>query len=247
VLGEKIESQSEVQRSLDLGIDLFQGYYFARPEIISGKRLDPSKAALLRLLSMTLSDATDSQIEAELKRHPQFIFNLLSIVNSVAYGTGRKITSLSECLLVLGRRQLRRWVQLLLYAVPHRDMAEHPLLHTAATRARLLEILAQRTARADSEGQDRAFLVGILSLLDVLWQVPMSEVVNQMPIDTKVKEALTSRRGWDGKILSVIESHEAGEVATVEDALKELPGMTMGSFVQTYFESIVWADQLSAT
>jgi c-di-GMP-related signal transduction protein len=109
------------------------------------------------------------QIESESKRHPELIFNLLSIANSVAYGTGKKVTSLKQCLVILGRRQLQRWVQLLLYAVPHHDMAENPLLHTAATRARLMELLAQRGTQANSEAQDRAFMVGILSLLDVLW------------------------------------------------------------------------------
>jgi len=246
VLAEKIDSQSQAQRCLELGIDLFQGYYFARPEIISGRRLDPAKAALLRLLSMVLSDASDSQIEAELKRHPQLIFNLLSIVNSVAYGTGRKVASLSQCLLLLGRRQLRRWVQLLLYAVPQRDMAEHPLLHTAATRARLLEILSQRKGKVDSEGQDRAFMVGILSLLDVLWQMPMRELVEQMPIEPKVKEALTSRQGWEGKVLRLIESHEANDLATVEYGLRELPGITLKDLIEAAFEAVAWADQLSA-
>jgi c-di-GMP-related signal transduction protein len=98
VLAEKIDSPSQAQRCLDLGIDMFQGYYFARPEIISGRRLDPTKVALLRLLSMVLSDASDLQIEAELKRHPELIFNLPSIANSVAYGTGKKVISLRQCL-----------------------------------------------------------------------------------------------------------------------------------------------------
>jgi EAL and modified HD-GYP domain-containing signal transduction protein len=246
VLAEKIDSLSQAQRCLDLGIDMFQGYYFARPEIISGRRLDPTKVALLRLLSMVLSDASNLQIEAELKRHPELIFNLLSIANSVAYGTGKKVISLRQCLVILGRRQLQRWVQLLLYAVPHHDMAENPLLHTAATRARLMELLTQRATQANSEAQDRAFMVGILSLLDVLWQIPMAEIVNQLPIEAQMKEALTSRSGCEGKLLSLIESHESNDVEAVQAAFRGLQGITLRDLIEADLQAVVWADQLSA-
>jgi len=247
VLAEKIDSQEQGQRCLELGIDMFQGYYFARPEIISGRRLDPARAALLRLLAMVLSDASDLQIEAELKRHPQLIFNLLCIVNSVAYGTGKKVTSLRDCLVILGRRHLQRWIQLLLYAGPDKDMAGNALLHTAATRARLMETLTQCATRPNGEAQDRAFMVGILSLLDVLWQIPMTDIVKQLPIEPRVAEALTSRCGWEGKLLSLIESKEANDVEAVESAFRGLQGITLKDLIQADFEAMIWANQLSTT
>ena len=89
-------------------------------------------------------------------------------------------------------------------------------------------------------------MVGILSLLDVLWQMPMSELVNQIPIEPEVREALTNRQGWDGRVLSVIESREANDAAAVARGLRELPGITLKDLTQADFEAVVWADQLSA-
>ena len=67
-----------------------------------------------------------------------------------------------------------------------------------------------------------------------------------MPIVPKVKEALTSRQGWEGKVLRLIESHEANDLATVEYGLRELPGITLKDLIEAAFEAVAWADQLSA-
>jgi c-di-GMP-related signal transduction protein len=243
LLAEKIDGPQQAQRCLELGIDMFQGYHFARPQIIAGRRLDPSKAVLLRLLSLVLSDAGDQHIEEELKRLPDLTLNLLRIVNSVAYGSGKRISSVSQCLVILGRRSLQRWVQVMLYASSQQAMAQNPLLHTAVVRARLMETLSRRI-QPHSRQQDRAFMVGILSLLDVLLGVPMPEILPELPIEAEVKEALTNRAGWEGKLLSLIESKEANDVDAVHAALHDLGGITLAHLTQADFEAVTWTDQL---
>jgi EAL and modified HD-GYP domain-containing signal transduction protein len=242
LLAEKIDGQQQAQLCLELGIDLFQGYHFARPQIIAGRRLDPSKVVLLRLLSLVLNDASDQHIEEQLKRLPYLTLNLLRIVNSVAYGTVKKVSSVSQCLVMLGRRQLQRWVQVMLYASSQQAMAQNPLLHTAVVRARLMETLSRK--QPHSGQPDRAFMVGILSLLDVLLGVPMREIVTELPIETEVKEALTDRAGWEGKLLSLIESKEANEVNAVHAALHGLGGITLAQLTEADFEAVTWVDQL---
>jgi len=81
LLAEKIDDQQQTRTCAELGIDMFQGYHFARPEILAGRRLDPSELVLLRLLSLVLNDASDAHIEEELKRHPHLIFDLMRLVS----------------------------------------------------------------------------------------------------------------------------------------------------------------------
>jgi EAL and modified HD-GYP domain-containing signal transduction protein len=92
---------------------LFQGYYFAKPTIISGKKLDHSQLSLMKLMGLLLADASTTEIEAALKPEPGLTVNLLRMTNSVGAGCTERITSLGHAITVLGRRQLQRWLQLL--------------------------------------------------------------------------------------------------------------------------------------
>ena len=108
LLAEKVESVEQARHCMALGFDLFQGYHFARPQIIAGKRPDPSRLGLLRLLGLVTSDAETTDIEQELKHYPTLTFNLVRMVNSVACGLPHKIGSLNQVIMVLGRKQLQR-------------------------------------------------------------------------------------------------------------------------------------------
>ncbi|MDQ6619015.1 MAG: EAL domain-containing protein, partial [Pseudomonadota bacterium] len=112
LVAQKVETPEQFEIAKGLGIKLFQGYHFARPQIIMGKRAKPAKLALLRLLSLALNDAETREIEDEFKRHPNLAINLLRLVNSVAFNPTHAITSLRHALVVLGRKQLRVWLQL---------------------------------------------------------------------------------------------------------------------------------------
>lgn len=170
LLAEKVETQEDVNRCMELGFDYFQGYYFARPHMIIGKRVDPSKMAALDLLGLILAEAETDEIEQAFKRSPSLSYNLLRLINSVAGGLPRKVSSLNQAIIALGRRQLLRWLQLLLFADQQKEGGGGPLLQLAAIRGRMLELLAQSAAPSDKEYQDRAFMSGILSLLACCWE-----------------------------------------------------------------------------
>ena len=183
LLAEKVESMEQAKHCMALGFDLFQGYHFARPQIISGKRADTSQLGLLRLLGLVMSDAETADIEQELKHYPTLTFNLVRMVNSAASALPHKIGSLKQVIVVLGRKQLQRWVQLLLYTAGRTDsQMMNALMQTAATRGKLIELIATAERPHDKQYHERAFMTGILSLLDTLLGMPLPEIVTQISL-----------------------------------------------------------------
>jgi EAL and modified HD-GYP domain-containing signal transduction protein len=165
LIAEKIETPAQFTEAKSLGIDLFQGYHFAHPQVLSAKRPQPAKLALLRLLSLAMDDADVKDIENEFKRHPNLSVNLLRLVNSAALRRAQSVTSLRHALVLLGRRQLRVWLQLLLYTADRASKPlASPLLQLAAVRGKLMELLAARQPGPESVLKELAFITGILSL-----------------------------------------------------------------------------------
>jgi EAL and modified HD-GYP domain-containing signal transduction protein len=111
LLAEKVDTREEAAHCRELGYQYFQGYYFARPLLIPGKKLSPSETILMRLLALLLNDADTDDIEALIRQSPPLTLNLLRIVNAAAVGLSRKLASIGDAITVLGRRQLKRWVQ----------------------------------------------------------------------------------------------------------------------------------------
>ena len=248
LLAEKVDSTEQAGRCMTLGFQMFQGYYFARPQIISGKGVDPSKLVLLRLLTLSTGDAESAAIEQEFKRHPNLAYNLMRLVNSVACGLPQKISSLKQGIVVLGRKQLQRWVQLLLYTTG--DSSFHllsPLMQMAATRGKWMELIAAADRPRDKEYQDRAFMTGILSLLDALLGLPLPEIVGQLNLADDVKSALLTRQGCFGRVLTLLEKKEANDVEAVRCILEELAFLELGGLTAAEFEAVSWAGKISET
>lgn len=209
LLAEKVENIEEYQRCLNLGFDYFQGYYFAKPAVLSGRKLSPSQLALVQLMAQLNSDAENTEIEHTIKRDASLGITLLRMANSPALGTGHRITSLGQALMVLGRRQLQRWLQILLYAEPTKSTGTlSPLLVLATTRGKLLELMADKLAPGNRNMADIAFTVGIMSLMDALFASSMEKILEQIPVDDAVSEALLNRTGIYGEMLKLAEYME---------------------------------------
>lgn len=246
LLAEKVESAEQAKYCLSLGFHLFQGYHFARPQIISGKRADPSKLGLLRLLELVMSDAETAAIEQELKHYPSLTFNLVRMVNSAASGLSHKISSLKQVIVVLGRKQLQRWVQLLLYTGDRTDSKmENALMQTAATRGRLMELLAAVERPKDKHYQEHAFMTGILSLLDALLGIPLPEIVNQISLADEVEAALLLRQGSLGRLLTLLEIKEKNDVKAVCSMLAEMEFLSISELTAAELDAIRWANELN--
>ncbi len=213
-LAEKVDTGEQAEFCRQIGFELFQGYFFARPVVLQGRRTDPSRRVLLRLLQQSLADADTAEIEATFRQAPELSYKLMRLVNSVGIGIPSEIRSLTHALMMLGRRPLQRWLQVLLFAHHSAGDFPSPLLQMAAARGRLLELLAERCDEPP-EACDQAFMTGILSLLDTLLQTPMAEILNDIALPPSVRDALLERRGALGQKLRLAEALEQADDAQV--------------------------------
>lgn len=245
LLAEKVEDHEQAKRCKEMGFDLFQGYHFARPEMLSGRRANPSKMTLLRLLTLMLSDADNDQIEEAFKENADLTYNLMRMVNSAGSGLTVKVSSLKHGLIVLGRQPLRRWVQLLLYASDKGgNPASNPLMQLAATRGKLLELVAMQAHPADHDYADQAFMVGMLSLLDTLLGEPLADILGRMSLQEEVEAALLKREGELGGLLTLCEKVESGDIVAIQKHLQVCPGLDMEGLNLAQMEALGWANSI---
>ncbi|GMU49778.1 MAG: hypothetical protein AMXMBFR31_20040 [Candidatus Desulfobacillus denitrificans] len=243
LLAEKVDDEAQVKVCRELGFELFQGYYFAKPAIIAGKKLSHSELVLMRLLGLVLDDADTPQIEDVFKQAPGLTLNLMRLTNSAASGLRQKIASLRHAITVLGRRQLQRWLQLLLFTNPSGGGA-NPLLQLAATRGRFLELLAGELTGANRDFEDRAFMTGIMSLMPALLQVPIGEIVASLSVAPDVREALERREGVLGRMLLLAERQEEGDMASCFALVAELPGPDNERINALLAQALAWANNI---
>lgn len=245
LLAEKVETIDQYNFCCDLGFDLFQGYYFARPSVLNKRKVDVSGVALLKLLELICRDAEIMEIEEAFKHNPNLTYNLLRLVNSVVIGMKEKIRTLRHALVVLGMQQLKRWIQLALFASDKTSAVGHPLLEAAATRGRLMETLVS-TWSPELQGQDysdSAFMTGVLSLVDVLLGAPMAEILRQLNLDEEVRLALLERKGPLGNLLLLTEKLENMDFVDVAALLNQYH-CSLETLVTAQFEAIEWTNSL---
>jgi EAL and modified HD-GYP domain-containing signal transduction protein len=194
----------------------------------AGGQPDLARLKVLKLLSLVIKDADTSEIEEVFRQEARLSYNLLRLVNSVAVGAKTRISSFHQAIALLGRRQLQRWLQLLIYA----DQLTHankpnPLLQLAAARGRQMELSSAGLAASGelADSGDAAFMVGIFSLLDILLKMPMSEILSELPLPAVVGEALSSQKGALGTLLAAIVAGESGEAAELAKAQALLSGL----------------------
>ena len=211
LLAQRVATRDDFIRCRDAGFQLFQGYHFAQPEVVSGRRLTALQTTIIQLINLAARDADTAAIEDGIKRDPALAVNLLSIVNSVAYNLSRRIGSLRQAVTVLGRRQLQRWLQLLLMTPAGKapDASSTPLLQVAALRGRVLELLVGHLYPHDAALAGQAFITGIMSMMPAALGLPMNEIFDQIALDQEIVAALQSYQGALGKMLMLIECYDA--------------------------------------
>ncbi len=242
LLAEKVDTPEVARQCMEAGFHLFQGYHFAKPLIITGKRMSHSELALMRLLGLIMSDAETESIEQVFKQNPGLSFNLLRLTNSAAAGTHGKITSLGNVIMMLGRRQLQRWVQLLVYANAGRYSFPDPLLQLAATRGKSMELLVRNFAGCSKGLEDQAFMVGIMSLMDTLLGMPLAEIISPLNPPAEIRDALLSRQGILGRLLSLIESLERFDMEAARQSLETLSPLSVEQINCAHLEALAWSN-----
>nr|WP_314546694.1 EAL domain-containing protein [uncultured Massilia sp.] len=246
LLAEKVETVEEFQLCLELGFEYFQGYYFARPAILSGKKITPSEMVLLRMIELINANAPNEAIEEAVKRDPLLSLNLLRLVNSHVTGSGSgRIESVSQALEQLGRSQLQRWIQILLYSGPDGNVElNSPLLQLATTRGRLLELMTLTLRPGDTAGANAAFTVGIMSLMDALFSLPMEEILARVDVSPEVRAALLRREGDYGAMLGVAEELEGAQCSRALGAALDRLGLSAKQIREIELAAFGWVREL---
>ncbi|WP_231894403.1 EAL and HDOD domain-containing protein [Vibrio tritonius] len=242
-LAEKIETYEEFQQAKAAGFTLFQGYFFARPEILQHQSLDPSFLTVIQLCQEVAKDQLDyPALEAIITRDLSMSYKLLSFVNASA-SVSSKIQNFKQAIIYLGEHRLRRFISIVAVASAQ-EAKPHALYTLSIQRARFCELLWQSAKKRDHTlEQGAAFLTGMFSLLDSLLDQPLENILLQMPIDVSIKSALLQREGLLGDILNLAISYEEADwtnVATLSHNLAIQHSDVIGS----YDEAIQWADVL---
>jgi EAL and modified HD-GYP domain-containing signal transduction protein len=237
-----VETPGEFFRCRDAGFHWFAGNYPLHPDAAPLPSGTTHKALLLRLLALVAVDADAHALEEILKQDAHLSYQLLRLVNSVAFSLSTKIASFNQAITMLGRRQLQRWLQLLLYA--RSPGAEtNPLMPRAALRAELMETLAARLG-GSRELQDEAFMVGIFSLLEHLLQMNMQGIVSPLNLADEVTGALLERRGTLGRLLHLVEQSELGNGPGLATALAAT-GLDARRWTSSLIDAYHWAIRVS--
>ena len=244
LLAEKVDSAEQAAYCHALGFDLFQGYFFARPAVLTAKRSDPSQVALIQMLGLVMRDAETPQIEQVFKQHPNLTYNLIRLVNSVALGAQRSIASVSQALMVLGRKQLQRWLQLLLFTLQSGSAYPSPLLVLAATRGKMMELLAIKQRR-NADYCDEAFMAGILSLIETIIAKPLAEIVGELNLNEHLAAALLRREGELGTLLQLVESVEQPDLGHTLALLAQAGTLSLSDLTAAEIEAMTWASQVA--
>ncbi|MEO7497813.1 MAG: HDOD domain-containing protein [Massilia sp.] len=197
-----------------------------------------SRTRALQLVQLVAADAATHEIEALLRLDPTLAYNLLRLVNSVGIGGGRRVTSFAQALLILGRQQLRRWLNLMLFAARDGDNRASLLLARVMVRAGAIEQLA-RLRGLDKYTQEQGFMVGLFSLLGALFGMSMADVLAPLALGDAVQHALLRKDGELGALLQVAEAAEQACLEQVAGQLKDLQ-LAPAQFNQTMLETTAW-------
>jgi EAL and modified HD-GYP domain-containing signal transduction protein len=243
LLAERVEN-AEVHKSCEaMGFDLFQGYFYARPETVAKEDLDAGQVAILRVLALLRnSDTSDGELGVALRGDPSLCFKLLRIVNSASMG-GSGIESIQHALRMVGRTKLHRWLVLILAAsFATQGGTSNELALCALARGQFLESLAVRSSLKPPP--EPLFMTGMLSKMDALMRVPMSRVLELVDVSLDVRSALVHRTGVHAPSLMLAEAYEDGDWELVRPLAVRV-GVGVDSVVALYIDALQWArDQL---
>lgn len=220
------------------GFDWFSGAYALQACAPEGAGEGPSRRRLLALLALLARDADSRELEQLLKQDTVLSYHLLKLVNSAAFAVSTQITSFGQAIALLGRRQMQRWLQLLLYARVEADGPRNPLLPLAALRAAQLEMLCKIDG-GERDEQDLAFMTGAFSLLEPLLGMHMAAIVGDLRLPQHVEEALLGRAGVLGARLRLIEADATPGTAALAQA-----GVDPASWWGSQLHAFHWAIQV---
>ena len=232
LLAEKVETDDEYQFCRRLGFDYFQGYFFSKPQVVSGRRLPPGRLAMLRLMTeLQRPDIDLGKLEEIIETDVNLCVKLLRQINSSFYSLLSEVKSIRQAIVYLGLIHIRNWACIV--AMGTVDDKPQELMTMALIRGKMCELLC---GEDDADRRGMYFTVGLFSLLDSMFDAPMKDVLENLPLDREVTTALLERGGGAGKALTCVEEYEQANWTAVVTS-----GYDEDRVRNAYIESIEWS------
>jgi EAL and modified HD-GYP domain-containing signal transduction protein len=231
-----VDDEGALAAATRAGFALFVGPLFARPQLVGGPGLSPSRVSCVRLLGAMLADEFDlDELEDVLRTDPALAYRVLRLANSAGVGLRGHVTSVRQALVLVGPESLRGW--LVVMALADMGATDNDRLSWALTRARMCELLTEHVPGATA---DQAFLAGLLSALVELLGTDVAELVSHVGATPELSAALVSGAGPIGQVLDVVVQYEAGG-----GGLEAVGAVDVVTARRAYLAAMAWSLQLS--
>lgn len=242
LLAEKVETYEEYNEALDLGCELFQGFFFAKPEMVKTKSLSPSQMAMAELLYETSKPELDlSSITGVFERDVSLSYKLLRYANSPIFRRRNEISTIKQALVTLGSAELKRFLGLMFATNVNPDKPSE-LINSAMARAKFCELVAQDVnAPIDTS---IAFLTGLLSLIDAILDESIESIMEKLPLAQEIKDTLLTKKGVMAALIKLLELIEHADWEKTHMVIGKL-GLTKEKVIEEYNQALAWADEQS--
>lgn len=239
LLAEKVETIEEFQLAMGMGFSYFQGYFFSKPEMLQSKALSPAQMTLAELLYETSKAEMDlAQITSIFERDVHLSYKLLRYSNSAVFKRRSEIETIKQALVVLGQLELKKFLSVLFTSqVSSEKPAE--LMRLAMTRAKFAEGIATLHRKTDTA---KAFLTGMMSLMDAILDEPMTSVMSKLPLSKDIKDALVDNEGLLAEYLGLVKCYEQAMWQAANVAIEKL-GLDAKQLPDAYHEAVQWANE----
>jgi EAL and modified HD-GYP domain-containing signal transduction protein len=215
-------------------------WFFKRPTASKAKTLNPGQAQIVRVLNLVRKNADIKEIETALKHDVALSYKLLRYINSAGFGLSCEIQSFRHAVTILGYEKLNKWLSLLL-ATASKDPMAPALMHTALTRARLMELLGQ--GLVERSEYDNLFITGAFSLLDALLGVEMDQALEAMHLPEPICDALMGNGGLYGPFLDLAIASEGTDGEAIAEQVGML-GLSADQFNNAQLQALAFADTM---
>ena len=236
LIAEKVEEQAEFQVAVDEGFDLFQGYFFCRPDVLARNHIPSNYLSYVEILAAVTQPCFEwRSIERLVRRETSLCYRLLRVVNSANFALRHEISSIERALIVAGEEHFRKLVTVAIAAESGRGHSAE-LVRQTLQRASFCEMAAAYLQEDPTE----QYLFGLLSLLPVLLDIPMSQLVELLPLRTAVKDALLGEANDVRRSLDCFQKYQSGQWECFD-----CNGILIGpsQMHDLYRTSLLWAEE----
>lgn len=242
LLAEKVENIDMFNVCKRLGFEYFQGYFFSKPEIVPGRKLSASQSTKIKLLKeLNESEAELSRLVEIIQTDLSISYRLLKYINSARFSLRGKIESIQRAVNMLGRQNLRQWLQVVILSDVNSTDKGQELVRMSVLRGRFLQLLA--TAGPTPFSPDSMFVMGFFSVLDAILDQQMEQVLEEISLDPDIKATLVDPHGEHADWIELLNELDRGSWAGLEEKAGHM-GIPMELIDNVAIEAAMWTDEV---